>query len=208
MSDPQDPTELILVRHAQSEWNAAGRWQGQADPPLSATGLAQADELAASLAGELDGQKVDLLVCSDLRRAQQTARTVGDALGLEPSLDAAFRELDVGEWSGLTRDEIVARDRELLERFEADTDVDVRPGGGESRREIRVRAHDAIERLVATHAGARIIVVCHLGFLRALLPDAEPANADWIRVDGHEALGRRANFAGGASTVPPVPGPL
>jgi probable phosphoglycerate mutase len=208
MSETKAGTELILVRHAQSEWNAAGRWQGQADPPLSATGLAQADELAASLVGDLEGQKVDLLVCSDLRRAQQTARAVGAALGLELRLDAAFRELDVGEWSGLTREEIVARDHELLGRFEADTDPDVRPGGGESRREIRVRAHRAVEQLIEGHAGGRIIVVCHLGFLRALLPGAEPANVDWIRIDGHEALGRRADFAGSSPSAPPVPGPL
>lgn len=207
MSEPHAATELILIRHAESEWNAASRWQGQADPPLSVRGRAQAEKLAESLTGELAGQRVDLLICSDLGRAQQTAEAVGAALGLDPQPDGRFRELDVGAWSGLTREEIVARDPELLEQFEADGDPDVRPGGGESRREIRARSRAAVESLVAGNPGARILIVCHLGFLRALLPGAEPANADWIRIDAQEALARRVNL-GRSAGAPPVPGPL
>jgi broad specificity phosphatase PhoE len=206
MSKGAAKTELFLIRHAQSEWNAVGRWQGQADPPLSAHGLEQAQQLAASLARELAEESLDLLVCSDLLRARQTAQAVGDALGLELRPDAAFRELDVGAWSGLTREEIVARDPELLARFESD-DPDARPGGGESRREIRLRSHQAVEHLVAENAGARILIVSHLGFLRALLPGAEPANADWIRIDAQDALTRRRDF-GRSEVARPVPGPL
>ncbi len=200
MSDAASRTDLLLIRHAQSEWNATGRWQGQADPPLSAEGERQAKTLAERLATELAGERVDCVYCSDLRRARATAERIAEAFGLELQASERFRELDVGDWSGLTRDEILARDAALLERFESD-DPDARPGGGETRREIRERAHHAVADLVKAHPGERIVVVCHLGFLRALLPDAEPANAELIRIDAREALSRRARFIAGRTQL-------
>jgi len=181
---PPDPAEgeLLLIRHAESEWNALGLWQGHADPPLSRRGREQAAALAERVARELAECRVDILVCSDLQRAHETARAVGAVLGLEPRPDARYRELDVGCWSGLCRAEIEQRDADLLARFEAAHDLDVRPGGGESRREIRIRARDSVEDLLARHEGARVALVSHLGFLRALVPGVEPQNAELIRI--------------------------
>jgi broad specificity phosphatase PhoE len=190
MPDSPASRELLLVRHAQSEWNALSRWQGQADPNLSETGLRQAEALAERLAVELARTPIDCLICSDLARAQQTAAAVGRRLGHAPELDPRLRELDVGRWSGLTREEILELDPALLERFEAD-DPDARPGGGETRREIRLRARLAVEDILASRAGARIMIVSHLGFLRALLPGVEPTNAELIRVDAAQALAER-----------------
>src|SRR3989442_15966436 len=79
-------TSILLVRHGQSAWNAEGRWQGQADPPLSPLGELQAEEAARRVHGVLDA-----VWSSDLRRAAQTAARLGAVSGLEPRLDADLR---------------------------------------------------------------------------------------------------------------------
>jgi broad specificity phosphatase PhoE len=166
-------TRFLLIRHAESEWNADGRWQGQADPGLSPAGRIQAEALAKSLVDE----RLDLLISSDLDRARQTAERVGQALALTPVLDPRFRELDVGGWSGLRREEIAVRDPALLASFETG-DPDVRPGGGESRREIRERVRSAAAELREMYPGRRIALVTHLGVIRALWPASEMKNAE------------------------------
>lgn len=185
--EPTDATAtVVLVRHAESEWNASGRWQGHADPPLSATGSLQARALAERMAG----QRATVLVSSDLRRAVETAEALGDVLGLAPKSDPRLRELDVGRWSGLRRDEIAALDPEGLARFESG-DPRVRPGGGESRAAIRARARRAIAHWIGLEPHGRIVVVTHLGFIRALLPGEDPDNAQWLEVTARDALTRR-----------------
>lgn len=94
---------LLLVRHGESTWNARGLWQGQADPPLSERGEAQA-KMAAEV---LTGHGIDRVISSDLARASKTGHVIARHLGLQGvTLDSGFREVDVGEWSGLTRQEI------------------------------------------------------------------------------------------------------
>jgi probable phosphoglycerate mutase len=94
-------TRVLLIRHGQSEWNADGRWQGQADPPLTELGRHQAQHAARNLG------VVDALVASDLQRASETALILSEALGVGPIvLEPGLRERDAGEWSGLTRAEI------------------------------------------------------------------------------------------------------
>ena len=94
-------TRVLLIRHGQSEWNADGRWQGQADPPLTDLGRHQAMHAARNLGA------VDAIVASDLQRASETALIVAEALGVGPVvLEPGLRERDAGEWSGLTRAEI------------------------------------------------------------------------------------------------------
>lgn len=179
-------SELILIRHAQSQWNAVGRWQGHADPALTPLGHEQADALASEFAGE----RVHRIYSSDLLRARQTAEALAARLALDFEVDPTFRELDVGCWSGLTRDEIEARDPALLAAFETG-DPSVRPGDGETRAELRQRARDRVALLAAEHPGERIAVVTHLGFIRALLPDAQPANASAMVVSMKRALTAR-----------------
>lgn len=94
-------TRVLLVRHGQSVWNADGRWQGQADPPLTDLGRLQALHASRSLG------VVDAIVASDLQRAAETAAIISQELGVGPLvLDEGLRERDAGEWSGLTRAEI------------------------------------------------------------------------------------------------------
>ena len=94
-------TRVLLVRHGQSEWNADGRWQGQADPPLTDLGRQQAFHASRNLG------VVDAIVASDLQRAADTAMIISETLGVGPVvIDPGLRERDAGEWSGLTRVEI------------------------------------------------------------------------------------------------------
>ena len=94
-------TRLLLVRHGESIWNADGRWQGQADPPLSDRGRDQAVAAASALG------TVDALVTSDLERAAETGAIIGRILGIDPVLvEPRLRERDAGSLSGLTRPEI------------------------------------------------------------------------------------------------------
>ncbi len=169
-------TEFLLIRHAESGWNADARWQGHADPPLSSRGKEQAKDLALELADEF----LDLLLSSDLARALETAQQIGAVHGLAPEPDARLRELDIGRWEGLRRSEIEALDPETLARFIAG-DLDPRPGGGETRREIRRRVRTAMAEIAASFPGQRIAVVTHLGVIRALLPGVEARNAEWLR---------------------------
>ncbi len=155
---------LLLIRHAESSWNASGRWQGHADPPLTARGRAQASALAREIARE----PIDVLVSSDLRRAAQTAAILAAARGLEAELNPRLRELDLGDWEGLTREQIECGAGDALRRFEAG-DPEVRPGGGENLRELDRRARSAVGEIVDAHPGRRLALVTHLGVIRALL---------------------------------------
>ncbi|MEM7411631.1 MAG: histidine phosphatase family protein [Myxococcota bacterium] len=176
-------TRLLLVRHAESTWNALGRWQGQANPPLSETGRRQAKAVAQDLAG----MPAARLLASDLARAVETAGAIGRRLRLAPELDPGLRELDVGDWSGRTRSEIEARDADRLARFEAE-EPEVAAGGAESRADIRRRVRATFAGYAARFPDTDLIVVTHLGVVRALLPGTELENtgvatwaldADW-----------------------------
>ncbi len=170
-------TELILIRHAQSELNAARRWQGLADSPLSELGRQQVQALACELAAE----RFDAVVSSPLARAVATAEPLALPRGLALELEPALRELDVGQWGGLSRDEIGRRWPEALARFDAE-DPDARAPGGESRREIGRRVGRAIAFLVERHAGRSVAVVTHLGVILALIPGLRLANTQQHRI--------------------------
>ena len=103
------PDQLYLVRHGETHSNRERRFQGQLDVPLSPAGHEQAVALGRWLADR--PARFDALYSSDLRRAAQTAETVGAHLGLTPILTPALREIDCGEWQGLTGAEIEARFR-------------------------------------------------------------------------------------------------
>ena len=98
---PSPEARLLVVRHGQSEWNAVGRWQGRADPPLTMEGRRQAAAAARAL-GTFDG-----VVSSPLQRAAETAAIIAEHLGIGPVLtDPDLMERDAGEWQGLTRGQI------------------------------------------------------------------------------------------------------
>jgi probable phosphoglycerate mutase len=156
-------TELVLLRHAETTWNAAGRWQGQADPPLSERGRAQVQAAAPELAnGGFAG-----LYTSDLRRASETAAMLGRALGLIPQPDPRLREFHVGLWSGLTHAQIEAGWPGQYARFRM-RELDFRPGGGEAPEELVERIEAAFDDIAGRHPDGRVLVVSHGGVARSL----------------------------------------
>jgi len=169
---------LLLVRHGESTWNAERRWQGHADAPLTEAGIAQARESARVLAGET----LDALLASDLRRAFDTARILGDPHSLAPRVDARLRELDVGVWNGLRREEIAARWPGALAAFDAG-DPDAPAGGAETRRQLAARVHAALDDLARAHTGGTVLVVAHGGVLAAATGEAGHANAAVVHLD-------------------------
>jgi len=174
-------SELWLIRHAESIWNAERRWQGQADPPLSPRGAEQAQRLGERLAAE----RIERVVASDLCRAFETARPLAARRGGEPIADPRLRELDVGRWEGRRRAEIESFDAAALARFDSG-DPRARAGGGESRAEVERRVRAALVELAARSPGRSLAVVTHLGVLRALLPGTDLENADFRRLAGAE----------------------
>ncbi len=182
-------TSISLIRHGETTWNRAGRWQGHADPDLTEEGHAQSDALAAALALEHARTPWHRLFSSDLLRARRTAECLADRLGLPLEVDRRLRELDVGRWAGQTRVEIEAREAELLAAFERG-EPGVRPGGGESRIEIRERSHAFLCEVAVQRAGERILVVTHLGVIRALVPGARPQNLERLEIVAEEIAAR------------------
>jgi len=151
-----DHTELLVIRHGQSEWNAIGRWQGQADPALSELGRRQAAVAAASIGG------VDGIVSSDLQRALETAEIIAEQLGVGPvMIDERLRERDAGEWTGLVKSEIDKRWPGYLEKSQF-------PPGFEQTAALVARAVAAVDDIGAEHPGASLLIVTHGGVIRAL----------------------------------------
>jgi probable phosphoglycerate mutase len=156
-------TRLLLLRHAESEWNAQGLWQGLADPPLSALGEDQ-----ARLAGtRLASFGISTVVSSDLRRARATAALVAARLALvEPHLNAGLREYDVGAWSGLTRPEIEARWPGAIDDWRHGRLVAT--PGGERRDAFVARITAAVVQVAVAHAHETLVVFTHGGVISAL----------------------------------------
>jgi probable phosphoglycerate mutase len=171
-------TTLFLVRHGETDWNAAGRWQGQTDVPLNPRGREQAREVA----GRLRSVGLAAIASSDLLRARTTAEIVASELGLAVShLDAALRERRFGCFEGLTREEVVARFPEAWARYLADPGP--APPGGESREELLGRLLPAVVSAAVRLPGP-VLVVMHGGAMRALLAEhvsgiPRPSSAAW-----------------------------
>jgi broad specificity phosphatase PhoE len=178
--------DLVVWRHGRTEWNDTGRFQGHTDTPLDAVGHAQARAAAAALAPYAPNH----VVSSDLARARDTAAY----LGLPVACDERLREVDVGEWAGLSRNEIAERFPETWAGWLRGDDV--RREGGETLAEVESRALAALAD-VPPGAGGPLVVVTHGGTSRALvlallgLPgSARPAfavldNARWATLVRH-----------------------
>lgn len=181
-------TDLLLLRHGQSTWNAEGRWQGWADAPLSPLGEEQAAEAAAHLVDA----GLTATASSDLSRARRTAEIIAAALDLShPEVEAGLRERDVGPFTGLTRDDIKSR---WPEAFDPATGHLVRPPEGETDEHLLARVLPALTRLGVAFAGQRLLVISHGGVLRSLdrhfdvaAPGLGPIpnlGGRWFRVEG------------------------
>jgi 2,3-bisphosphoglycerate-dependent phosphoglycerate mutase len=153
-------TDLILLRHGETDWNRELRFQGHVDVGLNDIGLEQARRLARRLAGEIAHR----LYASDLLRAQQTAQPVSGLMSLPTVSDAALREQSFGTVDGMSVDDIKAQHPQAWEgwlRFHEDYCMPE----GESTRQFHARVMDAVHRLIAAHPAQTLVVVTHGGVL-------------------------------------------
>lgn len=163
-------TELWLVRHGQTDWNQAGRWQGQAQsaPGLNETGFAQARAARTVLTG-ID---FSALYTSDLLRARQTAKILAEPLGLTVTLEPRLREINLGQWEGRLASEIEAQyPQELAERQRDPWHA--RAPGGEAPSEVAGRVLDALEAMAKKHPSETVLLVAHGLSLAVILCKAE-----------------------------------
>ncbi len=187
-------TELLFIRHGQTDWNLQQRFQGQIDTPLNTTGHAQAQRLAARLAGE----RHDALFSSDLLRARETALPLGAAWQLPAVALAGLREQNFGLLEGLDVATIQARHPELWQRW-LEQDADFAAPGGESQRRFHARVLAALKELAALAAGRRVAVVTHGGVLDMLWRTAHGLPLSGLRTCAIPNTGlNRLRWAGGA----------
>jgi broad specificity phosphatase PhoE len=182
-------TRLILIRHGETDWNSEGRWQGQADVALNATGLVQAQEMAQAL----EAAGIGTIYSSDLRRARQTAQVLADRVRLPVYLDIRLREIHQGEWQGLLFSEIQASYTQTYRARKHDPES-FAPPGGETAVQVRQRVVSAARDILGWHPEEIVAVVSH-GFAMAVLMahlagepfervwDLIPENGQWVVVD-------------------------
>ncbi len=167
-------TTVYLIRHGETDWNLAGRWQGHADVPLNEVGYRQARLLARRLAAE--GVRFDAIYSSDLARAFQTAWEIGAAVKVPVQLLPNLREIDLGTWSGLTYDEIKTTHPTEIALLEQGQDIP--RGGGETLSALRKRVVEAVDAIANHHKGSTLALVTHGGCIRMLLAHAESFQGD------------------------------
>lgn len=187
MSGARAETTLYLVRHGESEANAAKRYAGQTDSPLTERGREQARTVAAALRDV----RFDRVISSDLSRARDTADIIARDHGVAVEVFPELREIDVGEAAGRAIED-------AKQRFDWGPGRFVQWPGGESLEGVRDRVVSAIDRIVSASPGRTICVVGHGGVTRilvshflGLLPElyrhhspTENTNVTVIRTDG------------------------
>jgi broad specificity phosphatase PhoE len=192
-------TTVYLARHGESDWNAANRFQGHADRPLTELGRRQAIELADALEARAP---LSAIYTSPLQRAMETASIVGARLGLEPAAVDDLREVDVGGWSGLSRTEVEERFPEGFGRW-----LDGGEGweDGETYAQMAERVLRALRQIADSHPGGEVLVVSHGGPIRAIHAAAAGMDVHAYRrlnrVEGNAGVSRVAVEEGGISRL-------
>jgi len=184
-------TKLLIVRHGQSEWNALGRWQGQADPPLTDVGENQAKKATKKLG------LFDSIVASPLQRAKNTAVIISEITGIGPvATEDGLIERDAGPWQGLTRSEIEKGWPGFL-------DSGQRPDGYETNSDILLRIFEALKKISNNSKESdSILIISHAGIVHALenlhnKPSMKVPNLGgrWLElVDDEFEMGKRVSL--------------
>lgn len=192
MDEQLQETELWLIRHGESTSNRDGQFQGWGQSPLSPLGQAQ----AARLAEYLHGRGFHALYSSDLARAVETAEPASKRLDLRLRLDERLRELDFGQWSGLTAGEIA---EQFPNEWRAQPRFDParRRGGGESFYDLQARVVPALTEITHDHPGERVLIVSHGGVIRAYVAHllGIPLNEMWHMTIDNTAITRVQPYA-------------
>jgi broad specificity phosphatase PhoE len=184
-------TSFWLVRHGQTDWNLAGRWQGQSPdaPPLNRVGRKQ----VLALCSKLKHLPISAIYASDLVRSQQTAELLAAPLGMQVILEPRLREMHLGDWEGMFSEEIRARyPHELDER--ARDPIHTAAPGGESPVQMAARVVAAANEIGIRHCGETVMLVAHgvslavltclsLGIPLEKLYQYVPENAKLFRIE-------------------------
>ncbi|QWD68325.1 histidine phosphatase family protein [Polynucleobacter sp. VK25] len=187
-------TRFCLVRHGETDWNAARRLQGHTDIDLNARGFAQAKQMARAL------QKIDLqfdvLYTSDLQRAAKTAQAIEALFKTSAISNASLRERHLGALQGLTTDEAPIREPELWQSH-LSRNINENLRDGESIQRFADRIQSALEQIRLQHLGKTILLVSHGGALDMMyrIASKQPLDAakavavpnaslNWISHDG------------------------
>jgi alpha-ribazole phosphatase len=149
-------TELILIRHGQTDWNLQGRYQGQSDVPLNDKGREQARQLVA----KLQHIEIDAIYSSDLVRARQTAQILAEAIDAPLVLDPRLREIHQGLWEGMLFQNIQQEYSRAFERRKSDP-LQVAPPEGETVGQLRHRVLSALKDILEAHPNGRVAIVAH-----------------------------------------------
>ncbi|CAI9282987.1 unnamed protein product [Lactuca saligna] len=159
-------TEIVVVRHGETEWNAEKRIQGHLDIDLNDVGRQQAVAVAERLSGE---SKISAIYSSDLKRALETAETIANRCGgLQVIQDQTLRERHLGDLQGLVYSEAPKIKTKAYEALQSrHTNVEI-PGGGESLDQLYKRCTSSLQTIASKHRGERVVVVTHGGVIRAL----------------------------------------
>jgi glutamate-1-semialdehyde 2,1-aminomutase len=169
-------TEIIIIRHGETEWNKTGRFQGHSDVPLSAEGRAQAEALGRNLAVD----HVDAIYASDLTRAMETAAPLAARFGLPVISDPQLRELNFGAWEGRNFNDVNAENPNAMKNFYTDPEQADIPES-EPFPEFQRRIAGRVREIVAQERGKRIVIVSHGASIRILLADllSMPIRSIW-----------------------------
>lgn len=159
-------TRFILLRHGQTAMSAAKQYSGRANPELTELGKKQALAAAQALADT----HIDAVVCSPLRRCQQTAAAVVEGRDLRVETVDDLIEVDFGRWEGKTFAEADAACPELHARWLKDTSVAC--PGGESLRAVHRRVSAARRELQQRYAGQTVLVVSHVNPIKSFVRQA------------------------------------
>ena len=183
--------KLLIIRHGQSEWNALGRWQGQADPPLTEVGENQAKKATNKLG------LFDSIVASPLQRAKNTASIISEITGVGPvTTEVGLIERDAGPWQGLTRIEIEKGWPGFL-------DSGQRPDGYEPNPDLLLRIFAVLRKISkSSRISDSILIVSHAGIVHALenlhdQPSLKVPNLGgrWVEfVDDELTMGKRVSL--------------
>ena len=153
--------EIVFVRHAESQANLDGVWNGRTDGGLSEDGEASLEGLGRRLAS----WRFDAVISSPLSRARRTA----EAFAGEFTVDEAFVEIDLGDWEGMAFTEVQERHGEELTRAVAEKNIPM-GGRGETLDQVASRAAQAVDGLFDRMSeGERVAVITHGGFLQPIL---------------------------------------
>ena len=179
-------TQLLLIRHGETTWNAEHRIQGQLDIPLSPLGVLQSARLAECLANE----PIDAVYSSGQSRAWLTAAPLAARLGLEVIAEPRLRERSFGIFEGLTLDEVAERYPPEFKKWR-ERDPAWRPEGGESGQQLIDRVLSAVSDIGMKHPSQTVVLVSHGGVLDVLYREARLL--EWHAPREHQMLNAAIN---------------